>query len=208
LQEPFPEALPEDAREYALEPGHVLYIPRGYWHEVVGASDDPTLSLTLHYPALTWADLIAPALRTLLLHKPRWRMCARDLPGNTGAADWSQRHEMIAEATAQLRALDPQFLFARQERPRQATDIQRNPLTTVSIDPGTQATEVSLVSTVHLGEYSRRYQVTVPSSWRGLVEQLVHRENLSMEDVHQVSGPTSEALLDVLYDLDLVRAVR
>jgi 50S ribosomal protein L16 3-hydroxylase len=202
----FPEAMPDEYEEYTLEPGHLLYTPRGYWHEVLGASESETLSLLICYPALTWADLIAPALRPLLLRKERWRMSAHCTSSDGSEADVGQSQAMIGEAAAELCTLDPHFLFAQGGFPQKGK-IQRNPLSTLSIYPGTNTREVLLIATVHIGLHSRRHEVAVPSEWRDCLEQLLDKDALSVEDVYSVAGPASSAILDVLHNLDVVRTV-
>jgi 50S ribosomal protein L16 3-hydroxylase len=56
-----PTAMPEDAIELVMDPGSVLYLPRGLPHTTV--SDDPTMSITLELPLPTFVDVLTEALR-------------------------------------------------------------------------------------------------------------------------------------------------
>jgi 50S ribosomal protein L16 3-hydroxylase len=80
-----PAALPAGAEEFTLEPGAVLHVPRGYWHET--ESDQESVSLHVHHVPLPWVDAVLVTLRGLLLREPAWRECANHLrdPGRAGA---------------------------------------------------------------------------------------------------------------------------
>lgn len=51
------ELSPDNSVEYILEPGDILYIPRGYWHE--GVTLEESLSLTLGWDSLSIAEVLA-----------------------------------------------------------------------------------------------------------------------------------------------------
>ncbi len=71
---PMPEHMPADARSIVLEPGSLLYVPRGTWHATTAASD--ALSLNFTYTAPTWIDLLMAALRSRLALSREWRATA------------------------------------------------------------------------------------------------------------------------------------
>lgn len=71
---PMPEHMPADARSIVLEPGSLLYVPRGAWHATAAASD--ALSLNFTYTAPTWIDLLTAALRSRLALRNEWRASA------------------------------------------------------------------------------------------------------------------------------------
>ncbi|MBH48334.1 MAG: hypothetical protein CME71_09225 [Halobacteriovorax sp.] len=70
----FPESMPEDATEYILKPGSVLFLPRGCWHKTEALSD--AISLNFTYSAPSWLDLISAAIRSRLVHSEAWRETA------------------------------------------------------------------------------------------------------------------------------------
>jgi len=72
--EPIPRHMPEDRREVVLEPGSLLFVPRGVWHATEAEGD--ALSLNFTYTAPTWLDLLAAALRGRLAVSPAWRATA------------------------------------------------------------------------------------------------------------------------------------
>lgn len=69
-----PKALSEDATEFILEPGSVLFLPRGSWHGTEATTD--ALSLNFTYSAPTWIDIFTSALRERLIQSSEWRATA------------------------------------------------------------------------------------------------------------------------------------
>ncbi len=74
---PMPSALPADHAEIVLEPGSVLFVPRGTWHATHATTD--TLSLNFTFSAPTWLDVFGAALRSRLALSPEWRQTAAPL---------------------------------------------------------------------------------------------------------------------------------
>jgi 50S ribosomal protein L16 3-hydroxylase len=62
-----------------MEPGCVLFVPRGYWHETTTEEDSLSLNFTFSQP--TWADVFTKSLQELLLRSPEWRELADGLEG-------------------------------------------------------------------------------------------------------------------------------
>ncbi len=75
LDAPFPHAMPDDAEQIDLQPGSVLFVPRGTWHATESNQDTLALNFTFGQP--TWADVALDALRTRLLQSSEWRALAR-----------------------------------------------------------------------------------------------------------------------------------
>ena len=71
---PMPERMPADSRSIVLEPGSLLFVPRGVWHSTHASSD--ALSLNFTYSAPTWIDLLMAALRSRLAQASEWRETA------------------------------------------------------------------------------------------------------------------------------------
>lgn len=68
--------------EFTLEPGQVLYIPRGVMH-AAAATDDISLHVTLGVMAYTWSELLADCLTDIAARSPEWR---ENLPLGFGSA--------------------------------------------------------------------------------------------------------------------------
>lgn len=74
---PWPIAMPPDAEELTLEPGSVLFLPRGWWHETEAGGASISVSITLAPP--DWAQVITAAMIERLRRDPRWRESAAGL---------------------------------------------------------------------------------------------------------------------------------
>lgn len=61
--------------EVTLEPGHVLYIPRGFIHEGA-AEDEASMHLTIGIHVLRWIDVVEAGLRELAVEDVRFRRTA------------------------------------------------------------------------------------------------------------------------------------
>ncbi len=88
-----------DIGEVLLEPGDLLILPAGTWHEACGGTGG-SLALNLSFTPVSYTVLVRGLLETLMLHDPGWRSAAPVLPGDLpGAAD----AEGVATIAAQLR---------------------------------------------------------------------------------------------------------
>lgn len=70
---PLPTEMPRDAREYVLTPGSVLYVPRGFFHQVTSIDADDSLSLNMGIPPTPWAVVLCGLLSNRLLDDPEFR---------------------------------------------------------------------------------------------------------------------------------------
>lgn len=92
---PMAEDMPADRTEVVLEPGSVLFVPRGMWHATRATTDALSLNFTFSPP--TWIDVFTAALRSRLALSYDWRETAaprsvatlerllRELPALTAA---------------------------------------------------------------------------------------------------------------------------
>lgn len=71
---PMPDAMPADRTELVLEPGSVLFVPRGIWHATRAETDALALNFTFSPPS--WIDVLTAALRSRLALSPDWRATA------------------------------------------------------------------------------------------------------------------------------------
>jgi 50S ribosomal protein L16 3-hydroxylase len=85
-----PHAMPDGAAQYMLEPGALLHVPRGFWHETV--STEASISLHVHHVPSPWLDLALKALRDCLLRDPAWRAAPPGLWDPDSAA--ANRHAL------------------------------------------------------------------------------------------------------------------
>ena len=71
------DEVPGDAMEILMEPGCVLFVPRGYWHST--STDEDSLSLNFTFSQPTWADVLTKSLQEWLLNSEEWRGLADGL---------------------------------------------------------------------------------------------------------------------------------
>src|ERR1044072_3278330 len=108
------EQLPQPVTEITLEPGRVIYIPRGVYHEAF-KSDDYSMHVTISIFACTWIDLITEVLK-------RDRLFHSALPAEDRLTDQYKHHIQalldsdIVETAA--RALFAKFAEKTQPLPR------------------------------------------------------------------------------------------
>lgn len=79
--EAMPTEMPEPQRKVVLNPGSMLFVPRGYWHRTEAEGEALALNFTFNQP--TWIDLFTLALKSRLLLSPDWR----ELADGAGARD-------------------------------------------------------------------------------------------------------------------------
>ena len=105
LDAPLPEQLPQEGAEViALEPGSVLFVPRGTWHATEASED--TLALNFTYSQPTWADVVSAALRQQLLKDVQWR----ELADGIGSPDPERSGPCLARLSELLHQLQGQVL--------------------------------------------------------------------------------------------------
>ena len=71
------DEIPEDNLEILMEPGCMLFVPRGYWHQTF--SDEDSLSLNFTFSQPTWADIFTKSMQEYLLRSSDWRALADGL---------------------------------------------------------------------------------------------------------------------------------
>lgn len=78
---PMPSQMPADCQTIMLEPGSLLFVPRGTWHATHGFSD--ALSLNFTYSSPSWLDVFTAALRSRLAMSSGWRETATPMDAAT-----------------------------------------------------------------------------------------------------------------------------
>lgn len=82
---------PEDAVEYLMEPGSVLFVPRGVWHETTTEEDSLSLNFTFSQPS--WADVFSKSIHAYLLNSSEWRALCQGI----GSSEESQQIQAKAQ---------------------------------------------------------------------------------------------------------------
>ena len=94
------EARRPPERAVDLEPGTLLYVPRGTVHHT--GAGEPSWSLNLSYTVSTWLDLLQVGLQERLAASPRWRGMVTGAGGARCARDANRLPELLAELRALL----------------------------------------------------------------------------------------------------------
>ncbi len=81
------DSVPDDAIEYIMQPGCVLYVPRGYWHETT--TDENSLSLNFTFSQPSWSDVFSKSVHAYLLKNPEWRKLCIGI----GSADQNKKDQ-------------------------------------------------------------------------------------------------------------------
>ena len=69
-----PEQFPDNGAEFVLQPGSLLFVPRGAWHKTEALTDAFSLNFTFSAP--TWIDIVTATLRGRLAQSSEWRETA------------------------------------------------------------------------------------------------------------------------------------
>jgi hypothetical protein len=171
---------------FVLEPGDVLYLPRGHWHAAVGMGG-PTLHLTVGLTRKSGADLLHWLADELLAEE----LVRADLPFEGGAAKLGDR---VAEILSRVLAQDPRSLAARYRRHVEAALVQRPQLSFPYI--GEEDRDLPADAQVRLAAGPARLELRdgdAVLSWRGLeftlaptlgpaLRRLLAGESVSMAD--------------------------
>jgi ribosomal protein L16 Arg81 hydroxylase len=94
------EARRPPERTVDLQPGTLLYVPRGTVHHT--GAGEPSWSLNLSYSPSAWLDLVLVGLQERLAASPRWRGMVTGAGGDPAARDANRLPELLAELRALL----------------------------------------------------------------------------------------------------------
>ncbi|WP_236018408.1 JmjC domain-containing protein [Alicyclobacillus suci] len=72
-----PDPTLPNAHEIELQPGSMLFLPRGYWHST--ESQEETLAINITFGQATWIDFVLAALRQKLVHDEAFRSLAYNI---------------------------------------------------------------------------------------------------------------------------------
>jgi ribosomal protein L16 Arg81 hydroxylase len=89
------EARRPPERTVDLQPGTLLYVPRGTVHHT--GAGEPSWSLNLSYSPSMWLDLLLVGLQEQLVASPRWRGMVTGAGGDPAAQDANRLPELLAE---------------------------------------------------------------------------------------------------------------
>lgn len=134
--DPRPASLGQPDLDVELQPGSILYVPRGVWHEV--EAPQSSLSLNIAFPIYTWIDVVMPIIRRALIRHSLWRENAYGIlhphSSHTRNAVMDQLEAMFDRLPEDISAIKPENL--RRSRSCKIVGLlYRNPLTSFAILP-------------------------------------------------------------------------
>lgn len=223
--EGFPNWETAEFQTVVMEPGSVLYMPRGTWHRTEAEADSIAVSIGMEPPSA--AECVLEQLRLLLLQDPAWR---KPLYGAWGVGSMrdaavDRARELIRELPELAPALDPEYLASPKmpEKRRIAemssqSRVQRAPNTALILGPppADSTEEDSLLARIEVSDRSTKQimsEIEMPSRCEPIlrwidaqpgafqVSELAARFSELTEDQHLqlVQTLTGAGLLKVLW---------
>jgi hypothetical protein len=199
----------EPVEELVLEPGDLLYLPRGYWHAAVGLGE-PTLHLTVGLTRKTGSDF----LHWLADHLVSEANIRADLPFEKGDAVLGAH---LSGLLARAAARDPEALGRAYRRHLEAVQAQRPKLSFPFLGDADEA--FAAEARFGLADGAARVAPGGPDevilSWRGSefrivaalegsLRGLVAGESLAYREIEAALTPADQAKLPAFLR-DLVR---
>lgn len=89
---PFPDTMPDSAVVVDVQPGGLVFMPRGWWHETAAEGECLQVNVVMKGPH--WAAVLARALSEALLEDPAWREYAYGVCG--GPEDRRRANDALA----------------------------------------------------------------------------------------------------------------
>jgi ribosomal protein L16 Arg81 hydroxylase len=171
LNKPLPTKMPEPSTLIEMEPGSLLYVPRGSWHDTFSTKDE-SLSLLLSFPVATWSELFLSGLRTAVEQDQTWRENAI-FPSNS-SVHWECAHKKLLllreELLLKIMNLDlcdllpPYPSLEKEVEWDNRSVFKLNSLTSIVLNPVSD-TEIEMTSTIFQGEFSRAKKLNFPKEW-------------------------------------------
>ncbi len=173
--EGFPSWEKAEFQTVVMQPGSVLYMPRGTWHRTEAEGDSIAVSIGMQPPSA--AECVLEQLRLLLLQDPAWR---QPLYGAWGVGDMrdaalKRAGALMAELPRLAPTLDPEYLASpkttEKRRIAQMTTrsrVQRAPNTALILGspPPDRGDADSLLAQIEVNDRSARQimsEIEVPA---------------------------------------------
>jgi hypothetical protein len=115
-----PAAMPRGARTVELQPGAVLYVPFGYWHET--GTVTPSVSLNLSFQPVTWVEWLSSSLIAALEARPEWR---EPVPAAFSPVTRRAARHRLRELAELARSIELEPLAPRSSRVAPSTLLRR-----------------------------------------------------------------------------------
>jgi hypothetical protein len=158
-----------------MQPGTVLYMPRGTWHRTEAEGDSIAVSIGMEPPSA--AECVLEQLRLLLLQDPDWRKPLYGVwgAGSMRSAAIQRASKLMAELPGLASSIDPEYLAApklsetrRISLMNAQSRVQRTPNTALILDdpPPDSTEENSLLAKIEINDRSTKQimsEIEMPS---------------------------------------------
>lgn len=183
----FPTSREEDFQSLVLEPGSVLFFPRGTWHRTYASGDSLAVAFVLEPP--TAAECVLHQLRYVLLQDPKWRQPLYGAwgEGRAHAAAFEEIARLLAELPELARVITPEHVALamlpedrRLQRIDRSSRFQRIPDVTIATGPAPgEAPQpgVRIVRRPEDGTEETLANLKIPQQALGVLDWLVERES-------------------------------
>jgi hypothetical protein len=142
----FPDPTGVDFTTVDMQPGSVLFVPRGTWHATESGGDSLSVSIGLYLPSA--ADCVLEQLQLLLVQDPEWRRPLYGGWGEGAARDAAavRLSRLLVRLPRDCTALKPDDVLAGLAAPEQRlaaltprSRFQKTPHSRLESAPGTEA---------------------------------------------------------------------
>jgi len=182
----FPVSRDADFRTLVLEPGSVLFFPRGTWHRTYASGDSLAVAFVLEPPSA--ADCVLDELRYVLLQDPDWRQPLYGAwgEGRERAGAFEKIAALLDELPDLARAIKPEHIALaklpedrRLARIDRTSRFQRIPdVTITTAPPPGEATQpgIRIVRRPEDGSEETLANLKVPQQAMAVLNWLIERD--------------------------------
>lgn len=204
--EGFPNWENAEFQSVEMQPGTVLYMPRGTWHRTEAQGDSIAVSIGMEPPSA--AECVLEQLRLLLLQDPAWRKPLYGAwgTGNMRDAAMKRATELLGELPGLSPSLAPEYLASPKMSEKQrivlmnsGSRVQRTPNTSLILGepPPDSAEEDSLLAKIEVSDRSTKQimsEIEMPSRCEPILRWI--NEQRTSFQVSEVAAKFSELTED------------
>jgi ribosomal protein L16 Arg81 hydroxylase len=185
----FPNWENVEFQTVVMEPGTVLYMPRGTWHRTEAEGDSIAVSIGMEPPSA--AECVLEQLRLLLLQDPEWRKPLYGVWGTGSMRDTAieRATDLMAKLAELTPSLHPEYLAAPKLSEKRRISlmntrsrVQRTPNTKLILDspPPGSAEEDSLLAKIEINDRSTKQimsEIEMPSRCAPILHWIDERQS-------------------------------
>jgi hypothetical protein len=171
LDKGFPEVVESEFQSIDMQPGSVLFMPRGTWHRTTAEQDSFSVSIMIRPPCMV--DAFLEQLKYVLLQDSEWRRPLYGVRGNAGqrksALEWMGRVlETAPRATQAISASDIAQLpdFERLNNIERSTSFQRDLGTRIEFEQGVEGQFLQVKTWSREGGEQNTLKMNVPPQYQ------------------------------------------